>query len=68
MYKEAKHDDKFVLVMGDKDFVPSAQAIHEEGLPVKLVFWSNASGELIAEADEFVDLNEHIEEISFRTY
>ena len=66
LYREAKPEDEFILIMGDRDFVPSIQTIHEEGLTVKLVFWSNASGELIAEADDFVNLDEYIDSISFR--
>ena len=64
LYKEASAGDTFVLVMGDKDFIPALEAIREEGCLSVLAFWDNASAELIGEADCFIDLTSQITEIS----
>ena len=65
LYREANEGDIFVMVMGDKDFLPSVKAIQEENCIAKIAFWNQASGELTSEADEFLDLTDHIEEISY---
>lgn len=64
LYKEAQDGDTFILVMGDKDFIPALEAIREEGCLSVVAFWNNASGELIAEADNFIDLTSIIQDIS----
>ena len=64
LYREATEGDVFVLVMGDKDFVPSVSAIRNEKCVAKVAFWSQASGELVGEADEFINLTEHFDEIT----
>lgn len=64
LYRDAQEGDTFVLVMGDKDFLPSVQAIHEEKCICHIAFWSNASGELISEADQFIDLTPNIAKIT----
>ena len=64
LYKEAKEGDIFVLVMGDKDFIHSVKAIQEEKCIAKVAFWDNASGELIGEADEFINLSPNISSIT----
>ena len=65
LYCEADEGDIFVLVMGDKDFLPSVEAIREKNCVARIAFWNQASGELTSEADEFLDLTDHIEEISY---
>lgn len=64
LYKEAEEGDIFILIMGDKDFIHSVQAIREEKCVAKVVFWDNASGELISEADEFINLTPSIAQIT----
>ena len=64
LYREATAGDTFVLVMGDKDFIPALDAIREEGCSSVVAFWNNASGELISEADYFIDLTPKIKDIS----
>ena len=64
LYKEASEGDTFILVMGDKDFIPALEAIREESCVSIVAFWSNASGELISEADSFIDLTPRIKDIS----
>ena len=64
LYRDAQEGDIFVLVMGDKDFLPSVQAIHEEKGICHVAFWNNASGELISEADQFIDLTPNIAAIT----
>lgn len=53
--------DTFVLVTGDADFVPTIQAIKEEGYRVEVVFWSLANREMKAAADKFICLDDHLE-------
>lgn len=65
LYREAEVGDTFILVAGDKDFIHSIRAIKEEKMTAKIAFWGNASGELIAEADEFIDLTPHIDKITY---
>ena len=64
LYKEASAGDTFVLVMGDKDFIPALEAIRDEGCSSVIAFWNNASGELVSEADCFIDLTTKISQIS----
>lgn len=64
LYREAKEGDVFILVMGDKDFIHSVQAIRAENCVAKVAFWDNASGELVSEADEYIDLTSNIAKIT----
>ena len=64
LYREAKEGDVFILVMGDKDFIHSIQAIRAENCVAKVAFWDNASGELVSEADEYIDLTPNIAKIT----
>lgn len=64
LYLEAKENDIFVLVMGDKDFIHSVQAIREQKCVARVAFWDNASGELISEADEYYNLTPQIAAIT----
>lgn len=64
LYKEAAEGDAFVLVMGDKDFKPAIESIREEKCKSIVAFWNNASGELVSEADEYIDLTQKITEIT----
>lgn len=65
LYKDASEGDIFVLVMGDKDFKPALESIREEKSKSIVAFWSNASGELISEADQFIDLSTRLAEITY---
>lgn len=54
-----------VLVGGDGDFVPPVEAIKALGIKVRVVAWRHStSHELIASADDFIDLAEHFEQIT----
>ena len=65
LYKDASEGDTFVLVMGDKDFIPALESIREEKCKSVVAFWSNASGELLSEADKHIDLTTKINEITY---
>lgn len=65
LYREAVEGDIFILIAGDRDFVHSLNAIREEKMIAKVAFWSNAAGELIAEADEFINLMQNIDKITY---
>ncbi|ADU27420.1 NYN domain-containing protein [Ethanoligenens harbinense] len=58
------HDDNIILVAGDADHVPVAEAIVEEGMKFTLVFWDNASETLKNMASKFISLNNYIAEIT----
>ena len=64
LYRDAKEGDIFVLVLGDKDFIHSVQAIREEKCVARVAFWDNASGELVSEADEYLNLTPNIQKIT----
>ena len=65
LYCESKESDTFVLVAGDKDFIHSIRAIREEKRTARGVFWNNIPAELKAEADEFIDLSQNLQAISY---
>lgn len=64
LYKDSEEGDMFVLVLGDRDYVPTVEAIEEEGRKVRIAFWDNVAGELIVAASEYMRLEEKIDEIS----
>ncbi|MCI2161569.1 MAG: NYN domain-containing protein [Oscillospiraceae bacterium] len=65
LYKETKPGDVLILVLGDADYVPYIKNIHDEKCKAKVVFWDNVSTELAKKADCYVNLTEHIDEISY---
>ena len=65
LYRESAKGDVFGLVMGDKDFKPALDSIREEKCQSVVAFWNNASGELISEADKYVDLTNRLAEITY---
>lgn len=64
LYTESAEGDVFVLVMGDKDFVPALESIRAYKRTAIVAFWDNASGELISGADKFIDLTQNINSIT----
>ena len=56
-------EDEIILVVGDSDHFPVAEAIKEEGKEYTLAFWDNASELMKGESSRFISLNEHIKEI-----
>ena len=66
LYRESEPGDIFVLVLGDSDYVPTVEAIEEDGKIVKIVFWDNVAGELIASASQYKCLNEHFDDIELK--
>ena len=56
-------EDEIILVVGDSDHFPVAEAIKEEGKEYTLAFWDNASELMKGESSRFINLNEHIKEI-----
>lgn len=53
------------LVAGDADYVPVVQSLKKRNIYVEVLFWSHASRELQTECDSFVNLNKHIDVITF---
>lgn len=64
LYKESEENDTFILVLGDSDYAPVIKDIKEENRKVRVAFWDNAAGEIVSEADEYLNLNDYFEEIS----
>lgn len=63
-YKHGKPaDDLFVLVAGDKDYVPTINELREDGYQVEVVFWSHAAKELKDAATRFISLDSHLEHL-----
>ena len=65
LYTVSKADDVFVLVMGDKDFLPAIEAIRKYKRKAIVVFWNNASSELISGADKYIDLTPELTRITY---
>lgn len=64
LYKGAiNDDDEIILVVGDSDHYPIAEAIIEEGKKYTLAFWDNASELMKASSEKFISLNPHIGEL-----
>ena len=53
--------DVFVLVSGDRDFLPTVRTLREDGFCVEVVFWNHAAKELKEAATKFISLDEHLE-------
>ena len=63
-YKHGKAaDDLFVLVAGDADYVPTINALREDGFKVEVVFWNHAAKELKEVASKFVSLDPHLDHL-----
>ena len=60
-YKNAEPRDIFTLVSGDSDYVPTIQALVEDGFQVDVVFWSHAAKEIRDVCSNFIPLDEHLD-------
>lgn len=68
LYKGVIEDtDEIILVVGDSDHFPVAQAIKEEGRQYTLAFWDNASELMKTECSKFINLNMYIKELEKKT-
>jgi uncharacterized LabA/DUF88 family protein len=68
MTKDAyKHGDPnkdlFVLVAGDKDYVPTITELTADGYKVEVVFWNHAAAELKKVATKFVSLDKYLDHL-----
>jgi len=50
-------EDVFVLVAGDKDYVPTLNELRADGYNVEVVFWNHAAQELKDAATKFIPLD-----------
>lgn len=55
--------DQIILVVGDGDHFPVAQAIKEEGKEYILAFWDNVSDVMKNESSKFICLNDYFERL-----
>lgn len=63
-YKHGKPDeDLFVLVAGDRDYVPTINELRADGYKVEVLFWNHAAQELKDAASRFVPLDQHLEHL-----
>lgn len=61
-YKHGKPaEDIFVLVAGDKDYVPTLNELRADGYNVEVVFWNHAAQELKAAARRFIALDSFLD-------
>jgi len=56
-------EDLFVLVAGDSDYVPTINALKEDGYRVEVVFWNHAAKELKEAASKFISLDNHLDHL-----
>jgi len=56
--------DRFVLVGGDRDFVPPVLKLKSWGYEVTVVFWDHASRELVEAASTFRSLNNDLHRLT----
>jgi uncharacterized LabA/DUF88 family protein len=56
-------EDLFVLVAGDSDYVPTINALKEDGYRVEVVFWNHAAKELKEAASKFISLDDHLDHL-----
>ena len=54
-------NDLFVLVAGDRDYVPVLNELTTDGFKVEVVFWDHAARELKEVATRFVSLDQHLD-------
>jgi uncharacterized LabA/DUF88 family protein len=63
-YKDGDpNEDLFVLVAGDKDYVPTVKELAADGYKVEVVFWNHAGRELREAASRFISLDPHLEQL-----
>jgi len=61
-YKHGDPDtDLFVLVAGDRDYVPTLNELTKDGYKVEVVFWNHAARDLADAATRFIPLDDHLE-------
>lgn len=64
LYKGVIDDsDEIILIAGDGDLFPVAEAIQEEGKEYTLVFWANASDLLKKQSAKFISLNSFLKQL-----
>lgn len=63
-YKHGKpEEDVFVLVAGDKDYVPTLNELRADGYNVEVVFWNHAANELKEAASKFIALDNFLDNL-----
>ena len=60
-YRNASPGDVFTIVSGDSDYVPTVEALIEDGFQVDVVFWDHAARELRDACSNFISLNSHLD-------
>lgn len=60
-------NDEIILVVGDSDHYPVAEAIIEEGKQYTLAFWDNASEMMKQKCMKFISLNPYIDKLNCKS-
>lgn len=55
--------DRFFIVAGDSDYVPTVKELTEDGYKVFVVFWNHAAKELKDVATKFIALDEYLDRL-----
>jgi hypothetical protein len=67
VHMQAERGDKVVLLAGDRDYVPALKSLKRRGIGTRVVFWEHATArDLRGEADEFVPLDPHLQDLEFQ--
>jgi uncharacterized LabA/DUF88 family protein len=64
--KADKKKDILTLVAGDGDYIPTFNALIEDGFTVEVAFWGHASAALRKVASKFFNLNSYLEHLRFK--
>lgn len=65
LFTTAHEGDVFILALGDCDYVPIVELIRKRKCKAVVAFWNHASGELVKAADEFINLANEIDRITY---
>jgi uncharacterized LabA/DUF88 family protein len=63
-YELVKPGDEITLVAGDRDYVPTAEDLQRRNIPLVVMFWDHASGELKEAASKFVALDPYLDHLA----
>lgn len=58
--------DRIIIVAGDADYVPAILAARDRGFHVKVAFWQHASATIKKAASEFMPLNGHLRDLTYK--
>lgn len=64
-YTRHVHGDSFVLVAGDRDYIPAVEHLMNQNIRVKVIFWAHATDRALKNACSiFVPLDQYINDLA----